>query len=72
MDDQNEGLNERPSERWGEQVTAVVVAERPVDAEELRAHAGRELAPYKVPKVIEFAGELPRNALGKLQRNYLR
>jgi malonyl-CoA/methylmalonyl-CoA synthetase len=62
----------RPSDRWGEQVTAVVVAERPVDAEELRAHAGRELAPYKVPKVIEFAGELPRNALGKLQRNELR
>jgi malonyl-CoA/methylmalonyl-CoA synthetase len=62
----------RPSDRWGEQVTAVVVADRPVEVEELRAHAARRLAPYKVPKAIEFAGELPRNALGKLQRNELR
>jgi malonyl-CoA/methylmalonyl-CoA synthetase len=62
----------RPSDRWGEEVTAVVVADRPVDAEQLRADAARRLAPYKVPKTIEFAGELPRNALGKLQRNELR
>jgi malonyl-CoA/methylmalonyl-CoA synthetase len=62
----------RPSERWGEQVTAVVVAERALEAERLREHAAGRLAPYKVPKEIEFAAELPRNALGKLQRNRLR
>lgn len=62
----------RPSDRWGEEVTAVVVAERPVTVEDLRTHAARGLAPHKVPKVIEFARELPRNALGKLQRNELR
>jgi malonyl-CoA/methylmalonyl-CoA synthetase len=62
----------RPSERWGEQVTAIVVAARPLDAEQLRAHAAARLAPYKVPKAIEFAAELPRNALGKLLRNELR
>jgi malonyl-CoA/methylmalonyl-CoA synthetase len=62
----------RASDRWGEEVTAVVVAERPVAVEELRAHVARRLAPHKVPKVIEFAGELPRNALGKLQRSQLR
>jgi len=58
----------RPSERWGEEVTAVVVARRRVETEELRAHAARSLAPYKVPKRIEFAQELPRNALGKVIR----
>ena len=62
----------RPSERWGEQVTAIVVVERPTDAERLREHAASRLAPYKVPKAIEFATDLPRNALGKLQRNQLR
>jgi F-type H+-transporting ATPase subunit b len=40
--------------------------------EELRTHAGGRLAPYKVPKTVEFADELPRNALGKLLRNELR
>jgi malonyl-CoA/methylmalonyl-CoA synthetase len=61
----------RPSERWGEEVTAVVVAERAVDEETLRAYAAEALAPYKVPKRIEFADELPRNAMGKLVRGEL-
>jgi malonyl-CoA/methylmalonyl-CoA synthetase len=61
----------RPSERWGEEVTAVVVAERSVDAERLREYAAERLAPYKVPKRIEFTRELPRNAMGKLVRGDL-
>ncbi len=61
----------RPSEVWGEEVTAVVVAERPVDASQLRDHAARSLASYKVPKRIEFTDELPRNALGKVVRHKL-
>jgi malonyl-CoA/methylmalonyl-CoA synthetase len=61
----------RPSEEWGEQVTAVVVASRAVSADELRAHAARQLAPYKLPKQVEFVDELPRNALGKLLRGEL-
>jgi malonyl-CoA/methylmalonyl-CoA synthetase len=62
----------RASPTWGEQVTAVVVAERPIAIEDLRAHAAKSLAPYKVPKTIEFADELPRNALGKVLRSELR
>jgi malonyl-CoA/methylmalonyl-CoA synthetase len=61
----------RPSEAWGEAVTAVVVCEGPIDVAELRAHAAAQLAPYKVPKQIEFVSELPRNALGKLLRHEL-
>jgi fatty-acyl-CoA synthase len=52
-------------------VTAVVVARRAVDEDELRAHAARRLAPYKVPKRVEFTDRLPRNALGKLVRGQL-
>jgi malonyl-CoA/methylmalonyl-CoA synthetase len=62
----------RASEAWGEEVTAVVVAQRPIDANELRAYAARHLASYKVPKRIEFASELPRTALGKLRRRELK
>lgn len=61
----------RPSERWGEEVTAVVVATRGPSAEALRELAARHLAPYKVPKRIEFVDALPRNALGKVIRGEL-
>jgi malonyl-CoA/methylmalonyl-CoA synthetase len=61
----------RPSEQWGEQVTAVVVADENVTQDELRTHAAQRLAPYKVPKAVEFASELPRNAMGKVLRGEL-
>ena len=61
----------RASEEWGEEVTAVVVADGPVEVEELREHAAQQLVSYKVPKRIEFADELPRNAMGKIVRSEL-
>jgi malonyl-CoA/methylmalonyl-CoA synthetase len=61
----------RASERWGEEVTAVVVAAADITAEQLREHASQRLAYYKVPKRVEFTSELPRNALGKVVRGAL-
>jgi long-chain acyl-CoA synthetase len=40
--------------------------------EELRSLCREHLAPYEVPQVFEFAGELPRSALGKLLKRELR
>jgi O-succinylbenzoic acid--CoA ligase len=64
----------RPDPEWQEAVTAVVVLrdEAGADAEALRAHCAESLAPFKVPKSIEFAERLPRNAAGKLMRSALR
>jgi O-succinylbenzoic acid--CoA ligase len=62
-------------ERWGESVTAIVVARpgRVLDGETLRAHCAGALAPYKVPKRITLAGTpLPRTRSGKLLRRELR
>jgi malonyl-CoA/methylmalonyl-CoA synthetase len=61
----------RASEQWGEEVTAVVVAADEVTEDQLRGHARERLAPYKVPKRVEFVDELPRNALGKVVRGKL-
>ncbi|MDH5245370.1 MAG: benzoate-CoA ligase family protein [Betaproteobacteria bacterium] len=41
-------------------------------AEELRQHVKTQLAPYKYPRWIEFIGELPKTATGKIQRFKLR
>ncbi len=61
----------RPSERWGEEVTAVLVVEAPLDEAALRQFAAEQLAPYKVPKAVEFIDALPRSALGKIVRGQL-
>ncbi|MGW4201631.1 AMP-binding protein [Streptomyces sp. NPDC004726] len=61
-----------PDEKWGELVTALVVADAGVSAEELIAHCRGQLAGYKCPKKVEFRDELVRTATGKLQKFKLR
>ena len=57
---------------YGERVQAFVVRrEASVSADELLDHCRRRLAAFKVPKDLEFVAELPRNALGKLDRSSL-
>jgi acyl-coenzyme A synthetase/AMP-(fatty) acid ligase len=61
----------------GEIVKAFVVlksgvAGTPQLARELQEHVKTVTAPYKYPREIEFAAELPKNASGKLLRRVLR
>jgi malonyl-CoA/methylmalonyl-CoA synthetase len=59
-----------PHPDFGEGVVAVVIGEG--DEAALVAAARRELAAYKAPKRVVFVDELPRNAMGKVQKNLLR
>ncbi|GAA1423241.1 acyl-CoA synthetase [Streptomyces thermospinosisporus] len=61
-----------PDDRWVEAVTAVVVPRGEVTEEELIAHAREKLSPFKAPKRVLFAEELPRNASGKILKRELR
>ena len=63
-----------PHADFGEGVVAVVTAKPGASLDErqmIQALAG-ELAKYKLPKRIHIAGDLPRNAMGKVQKNLLR
>ncbi|HET8684157.1 MAG TPA: AMP-binding protein [Micromonosporaceae bacterium] len=48
------------------------VSGSPEKAEELREYARSVIAPYKVPRVVEFVDALPRTSTGKVQRFVLR
>ncbi len=63
-----------PHPDFGEGVTAVVVPEGecPLAAEDIRATLERDLANYKLPKRVFFVDALPRNKMGKIQKNQLR
>jgi acyl-coenzyme A synthetase/AMP-(fatty) acid ligase len=43
-----------------------------VDAEAIRAHCEGKLAPYKIPKEVEFRPDLPKNAMGKTLKYLLK
>jgi acyl-CoA synthetase (AMP-forming)/AMP-acid ligase II len=60
------------SERWGEQVTAFVVAAAGgLDTDDLARHAERRLAAYKRPKSIHVVDALPRDSVGKVRKQDL-
>ena len=63
-----------PDPYRGETVKAVIqLAEgMSATAEELDVFAHQHLAPYKVPKLISFRDDLPRNMIGKVLRRVLR
>ncbi|HUI02028.1 MAG TPA: AMP-binding protein [Acidimicrobiales bacterium] len=63
-----------PHDVLGEDVAAVVVLlpGASASAQDLRAHCAAVLADYKVPRRIEVAHELPRNATGKVLKPQLR
>ncbi|MGE5760156.1 MAG: AMP-binding enzyme, partial [Gemmatimonadota bacterium] len=63
-----------PDPQSGERVRSFVVVKpgRSVTADELIAHCRAALAPFKVPKEIEFRAELPKSAAFKVLRRELR
>jgi malonyl-CoA/methylmalonyl-CoA synthetase len=63
-----------PDPEWGEKVIAVIVPRNnaTVTSEELIQFCREKLAPYKSPKSIVFRNDLPRNAMGKVQKAILR
>jgi acetyl-CoA synthetase len=65
-----------PDPDRGAVVRAIVVLRdaRPSDelARELQDHCKRVAAPYKFPRIVEFADELPKTSSGKIKRAELR
>ena len=66
-----------PDEERGAVVRAVVVLRDGYQpsrelAAELQEHVKHETAPYKYPRIVDFAAELPKTASGKIQRAVLR
>ncbi len=63
-----------PHPDFGEAVAAVIVQRKgaQLSEEQVIAYVKGKLADFKVPKRVVFVAELPRNAMGKVQKNVLR
>jgi long-chain acyl-CoA synthetase len=63
-----------PDAYRGETVKAFIVVKEgeSLGEEEVIQYCRDKLAPYKVPKLVEFIGELPKSAVGKILRRKLK
>ena len=63
-----------PDPRWGDAVTAVVVAKpsETVSEEDIITYCKGKIAGYKVPKKVFIVDNLPRSTTGKVLKNMLR
>ena len=62
-----------PHDDFGEAVVAVVVpSSAEVTADDIKAALADTLARFKQPKAVINLPELPRNTMGKVQKNVLR
>lgn len=64
------GVTAVPDELLGQAIKAVLVLKdgASLDIRTIKAHCRRNLAMYKVPKLVEFARTLPYTATGKVRR----
>ena len=65
-----------PDATYGERVGAVIVRKSGggvgVEGLDLKKWAAARMAPYKIPSVLRVVGEIPRNAMGKVNKKQLR
>jgi malonyl-CoA/methylmalonyl-CoA synthetase len=62
-----------PHPDFGEGVVAVLVTDRSdLDSAAVQAALADQLARFKLPKAVMHVDSLPRNAMGKVQKNVLR
>ena len=62
-----------PHADFGEAVVAVIVPSAdPIDIDTLQAHLAEHIARFKQPKMVVNVEALPRNTMGKVQKNILR
>lgn len=61
-----------PDDEYGEIVTAIVVPDGELTADEVIAFAREHLVAYKSPRRVELVAELPRDPMGKIRKRDLR
>ena len=62
----------KKSQKWGEEVYAVLVKNADIKINDLEKHCRDNLSGYKVPKNFIFIDELPRNASGKILKRVIK
>jgi len=63
-----------PSTEWGQVIAALIVPNKKtpnLTLHDVQEFAKQKLAPYKVPRLAHFVDEIPKNAMGKVNKKSL-
>lgn len=60
----------RPNGEW--LLKAMIVRKTLITIEQVREYCAGRLSAYKIPTIIEFVDKIPRNEIGKLERNKIK
>jgi malonyl-CoA/methylmalonyl-CoA synthetase len=60
-----------PSEKYGDEIAALIVGDGNLTSAELQAYTGEKLSSYKVPRIWKILEEIPRNQMGKINKKHL-
>jgi len=61
-----------PSDTYGEELCACIIAKAPVSADEIHAFCNDQIAHYKIPRYVEVMDAYPMTVTGKVQKYLLR
>lgn len=61
-----------PDDKWGEAVSAFIVAKNTLTTREIEAYCRKRLTSYKVPKQFFFVHQLPKTDVGKVNKTKLK
>lgn len=63
----------RQDKKWGEIVVAAVIAKHErISQKDLQEWCSKFLSDYKIPRIIKFLDELPKNSMGKVTKKELK
>lgn len=60
-----------PDPMWGEIVGLCIATDKSLTKDEVIGHCREHLSDFKIPQVVRFVDELPRNAMGKVTKRRL-
>jgi O-succinylbenzoic acid--CoA ligase len=58
--------------KWGQIICAAIVSQIEITENEIKNQLKNMMAPFKVPKKIYFVNRIPRNEIGKIQKEELK
>ena len=60
-----------PDDNYGQKIGAVICSDSQLTLDDIREWGKKQLPPYQLPTVLSLQNEIPKNAMGKVNKKTL-